>query len=433
MLAYQNKQQMTRRDKCAASVQENSVSRCLCWRKICRILFLSGSFLIVPPFYVFGSSDEPIGTHPLPAIPPPSSLSPEVRARETQEREDLKKELATCKSQMSVSEMKLQKTQGDLNRLQEKTSRIEAERDDAKRAVSVANKEKAEMAAKLKLLQAELVNSSRAVREVRESPSPVVQAEKVSTSPASSTLGASFVEKSTGLEFVYILGNEYEMGDTFGEGGADERPVNKVRVESFYMGKYEVTQKVWEQVMGNNPSAFKLGGRYPVEQVAWEDVQEFIVRFNKLSGKEYRLPTEAEWEYAATMRRDGKKERYGTRTGELSRKLANYGANTCCSGDESDGFEHTAPVGSYPLNDLGLHDMSGNVWELTQDCYEPYIGAFANNHAGSLPACTEKVIRGGSWYSGSESMRATYRERSSEAGSALGFRLVLPLSSPAGS
>ena len=157
------------------------------------------------------------------------------------------------------------------------------------------------------------------------------------------------------------------MGDTFGDGESDEKPMHEVCVDGFYMGKYEVTQGEWQKVMGSNPSRFKKGDCYPVEEVSWDDAQGFIRKLSSSSGKKFRLPTEAQWEYAA--RSGGKRLKYATSTGELNRKLANYGTEACCEGDSSDGYKNTAPVGSYPPNDLGLYDMSVNVWEWTQDRY----------------------------------------------------------------
>jgi formylglycine-generating enzyme required for sulfatase activity len=100
-------------------------------------------------------------------------------------------------------------------------------------------------------------------------------------------------------EMAYIQGGTFEMGDTRNEGSKDEKPVHTVKLDGFYMGKYEVTQRQWESIMGSNPSYFKDCPDCPVEQVSWEDVQEFLKKLNSKTGSKYRLPTEAEWEYAA--------------------------------------------------------------------------------------------------------------------------------------
>jgi len=147
------------------------------------------------------------------------------------------------------------------------------------------------------------------------------------------------------------------MGDTFGDGKKDEKPSHKVCVNDFYLGIYEVTQGQWEKVMGNNPSSFKKGNNYPVERVSWEDVQQFIHRLNSQTGRKYRLPTEAEWEYAA--RSGGKQEKYaGTnQEGEL-KEYAWFTANS--------DFQ-THPVGQKRPNGLGIYDMIGNVSEWCAD------------------------------------------------------------------
>lgn len=124
--------------------------------------------------------------------------------------------------------------------------------------------------------------------------------EKAAAGVTSPLPARPFTDPVTGMEFVFIKGGCFEMRDPFGDGDKDEKPVHQVCVDDFYLGKYEVTQGQWEKVMGNNPSYFKnCGGNCPVERVSWNDVQEFISRLNQRSGKRYRLPMEAEWEYAA--------------------------------------------------------------------------------------------------------------------------------------
>lgn len=169
-------------------------------------------------------------------------------------------------------------------------------------------------------------------------------------------------QRKTEIEMVLVVGGEYEMGET----------EETVEVESFYIGKYPITQKQWEEVMGTNPSEFK-GDDLPVESVSWHDAQKFIEKLNERTGKYYRLPTEAEWEWAA-------------RGGEKSKGYTYSGSNNLNSvgwySENSD--EKTHPVGRKKPNELGIHDMSGNVWEWCEDWYDDDRDT--------------KVIRGGSWH-----------------------------------
>ncbi|MDP2279759.1 MAG: SUMF1/EgtB/PvdO family nonheme iron enzyme, partial [Nitrospirota bacterium] len=179
------------------------------------------------------------------------------------------------------------------------------------------------------------------------------------------------IDPATGMEIVFVKGGCFQMGDTFGDGESDEKPVHEVCVDDYYIGKYEVTQGQWKAIMGNNPSHFKdCGDNCPVEQVSWNDVQEFIQKLNEKNnppsppftkgGKGgFRLPTEAEWEYAA--RSGGKSERYSG--GNDIDSVAWYNKN-------SGGKTH--PVGTKQPNGLGIYDMSGNVWEWVNDWYDEF-------------------------------------------------------------
>ena len=188
------------------------------------------------------------------------------------------------------------------------------------------------------------------------------------------------------------------MGDTFGDGTENERPVHEVCVDDFYIGKYPVTQAQWQSVMGNNPSHFKdCGGNCPVEQILWEDALKFIARLNELTSKKYRLPTEAEWEYAA--RSGGKKEKYSG--SNRATAVAWYQGN-------SGGRTH--PVGTKSPNGLGIYDMSGNVWQWVQDWSDPsyYRESPRSNPQGPAIGSLH-VMRGGSWLSPAWCARAACR------------------------
>jgi len=226
-------------------------------------------------------------------------------------------------------------------------------------------------------------------------------------------------EPLTGMEFVLVQGGCYRMGDPSGEENVDEEPAHEVCLSDFYMGRFEVTQEQWEKVMGGNPSFFKRGGRYPVENISWYDVQEFIRRLTRGTGLAFRLPTEGEWEYAA--RSGGRTEKWAGTNQESD--LDEYAWTDRNSGEEPH------PVGQKKPNGLGLFDMSGNVWEWVADWYDPdyYKSSPRNDPQGPTRSYDHsRVIRGGSWISRAEHVRSSLRARAipSVKGN-LGFRLVV--------
>ncbi len=239
------------------------------------------------------------------------------------------------------------------------------------------------------------------------------QAEEEAKKRAEAEAARKINEKMAG-EFVFVKGGCYRMGDTFGDGRPDERPVHEVCVNDFYLGKYEVTQGQWQGVMGYNPAYHKNGDEYPVEQVSWNDVQGFILKLNDKTGQFYRLPTEAEWEYAA--RSGGKPEKYSG-GGDVD-AVAWY---------QSTSGGKTRHVGTKAPNGLGIHDMSGNVWEWVQDWYGSgyYSGSPRNNPKGPSSG-THRVARGGGWSAEVESCSSTDREYLIPAGgnNSMGFRIV---------
>jgi len=232
------------------------------------------------------------------------------------------------------------------------------------------------------------------------------------------TSGDSFADSATGIQMVFVKGGCYQMGDTFGDGDKDEKPVHNACVSDFYIGKYEVTQGQWQKVMGSNPSRFSsCGDNCPVEQVSWNDIQGFIRKLNATTGKNYRLPTEAEWEYAA--RSGGKKEKYSGTDDSLD-DYAWYSSN---SGNK------THSVGQKKPNGLGIYDMTGNVWEWCSDSYgEKYYGESPRDNPQGPSSSSYRVLRGGGWSNGAQSSRAAIRSWDSpdyRYGSYLGFRVAV--------
>ena len=221
------------------------------------------------------------------------------------------------------------------------------------------------------------------------------------------------------IEMVWVSGGTFTMGAT-SEQGSDaynwEKPAHSVTLSGYYIGKYEVTQKLWKAVMGNNPSGFK-GDNLPVENVSWNEVQEFIKKLNQMTGKHYRLPTEAEWEYAA-------------RGGSNSRGYKYSGSNNIGSVawyTENSGSK-THPVGTKSSNELGIYDMSGNVLEWCQDWYSSnYYSSSSQRNPQGPASGSFRVGRGGGWLSDARSCRVSNRLGRVPGywSGALGFRLVL--------
>ena len=209
----------------------------------------------------------------------------------------------------------------------------------------------------------------------------------------------------------FMMGATSEMKDPYD----DEKPVHQVTLTNdYYMGKYEVPQALWEAVMGSNPSEYK-GDNLPVEMVSWNDCQEFISKLNSLTGRKFRLPTEAEWEYAA---RGGKKSRGYQYSGNSNiSNVAWYDGN---SGSKPH------PVGTKQANELGIYDMSGNVYEWCSDWYGSYSSSSQTNPTGA-DSGSGRVVRGGSWYDFAWGCRLSYRGSITPfyRGNDLGLRLAL--------
>lgn len=185
------------------------------------------------------------------------------------------------------------------------------------------------------------------------------------------------------IETISVVGGTFKMGSETGH--PDECPVHEVTLSDFEIGKYPVTQAQWVEIMGSNPSHFK-GDDLPVESVSWEDVQLFIEKLNEKTGLNYRLPSEAEWEYAA-------------RGGQLSNGFKYAGSDNLndVAWYRGNSGSKTHPVGLKASNELGIYDMSGNIYEWCADWYDSYTSDSQTNPIGPLTGDC-RVVRVGSWY-----------------------------------
>ena len=228
----------------------------------------------------------------------------------------------------------------------------------------------------------------------------------------------TFMVKGVAFKMVKVAGGTFQMGATPEQGSdadSDEKPVHSVTLPDYYIGQTEVTQELWQAVMGSNPSYFTGDNKCPVEQVSWNDCQEFIEKLNRLTGKNFRLPTEAEWEYAA---RGGNKSKGYKYSGSNNPDIVAWYS------DISRGKTH--PVAQKQANELGLYDMSGNVWEWCKDWYGGYSSNSQNNPIGASTG-SYRVLRGGSWYNYARGVRVSDRGSGTPdyRGNASGLRLAL--------
>jgi len=274
------------------------------------------------------------------------------------------------------------------------------------------------------------------------------QPEKVQVPLRSSASGNSYTDPTTGMEFVRVKGGCFQMGDTFGDGQDDEKPVHEVCVDDYSIGKTEVTVGQFRQFIDSSgyrtdaekddgcyvwkgskwnkerdkswrDPGFRQGDTHPVACVSWNDVSAYVDWLTEKSSKGVRLPTEAEWEYAA--RSGGKSEKWAGTSSESS--LANFAWYSGNSGDQ------THPVAQKKANGLGLYDMNGNVWEWVGDWYaDDYYAKSPRKNPQGPGGGANRVDRGGSWYLGATYVRTANRsgDRPGNRYNNLGFRLVLP-------
>lgn len=230
------------------------------------------------------------------------------------------------------------------------------------------------------------------------------------------TPAPNYTDAKTGMEFVLVPGGCYQMGNLQGGGSYTEYPVHEVCVDSFYIGKTEVTQGQWLKLMKENPSTIKLGDDYPVESLSRDDAAQFMKKMTDKSGKGYRLPTEAEWEFAC--RSGGKDQKFCG--GDNSKDVAWFDKNS---------NKKSNPVAQKKPNGLGIYDMSGSVWELCSDIFsrEYYETSPRQNPTGAASG-RHYIKRGGSWDINENFQRASTRGRGGydEKHYSTGFRIVFP-------
>ncbi len=254
--------------------------------------------------------------------------------------------------------------------------------------------------------------------------------DNATASPSAPRPGSRWVEPRSGIAFRWVPQGCFSMGspDAEAERGPDEGPQHEVCLSGFWMGETEVTQGQWAALMGSNPSLIKNGEAYPVDMVSWEMAQEFVAALNVASGGAFRLPTEAEWEYAC---------RAGTSTRfffgeEIIHDQASFDKRFSLPAEPLAPRRkakkkkklpakrvvrtwpnmHTSVVASFPANAYGLHDMHGNLWEWCQDVYDrDYYRRSPHENPRCEGEGTSRVLRGGSWVTKSEALRSANRSR----------------------
>lgn len=238
---------------------------------------------------------------------------------------------------------------------------------------------------------------------------------KMAWSRNTTNLQKEFIEELL-HEFIFVEGGTFLMGcnkTSVSQCDEAESPVHQVTISSFHITKYEITQLLWLEIMGYNPNSQK-NNKYPVTNVSWDECQDFIKRLNHITSLHFAIPTEAQWEFAA---RGGIKSKNTLFSGsEKIEEVAWYKEN-------SNSFFHI--IGTLKPNELGIYDMSGNVWEWCNDYYGPYSAETTKDPPGSISGIN-RVYRGGSWLDNKSYTRITNRNcgRSDYKMNCLGFRIV---------
>lgn len=270
-------------------------------------------------------------------------------------------------------------------------------------------------------------------REATEAQAPQVSDERTQLKQLGYELLTPFRDCAECPEMMVIPAGGFQMGSPEDEVGrySDEAPQHPVTLgRAFAMAKTEVTQGQWRALMGSDPSYFSAcGDQCPVEQVTWNDARNYALKLAESTGKHYRLPTEAEWEYAA---RAGTQTTFNTGNC-IYTEAANFDGHydyRYCHAIKSSQKLRVLPVGSFAANGFALHDMHGNVWEWVEDCWhESYAGAPNDGSAWTSGNCEKRVLRGGSWNVEPKALRSAQRnwEWMHDYNNAIGFRVALTL------
>ncbi len=328
-----------------------------------------------------------------------------------QEKKETEKQLKIKETELknTIEKKIYDKLQTEKTKLEQKNDEIKKQLNQKDKEISYLNKQLTEKQAKIKQLEKE-------IQKLKNPPKPKPkEAERIRSRV---TQLADFTEKigNTAFDMIAVKEGTFKMGDEHNDLWDATKPVHNVNIKDFFIAKYQVTQKLWQEIMGNNPSNFK-GDNLPVETVSWDDVQEFIKKLNSKTSKKYRLPSEAEWEFAARggTESNGYKYAGSNNIDEVAEYRRNNGKNT-------------KNVGGKKANELGIYDMSGNVWEWCQDKWnDDYKGAPTDGSAWESGSGSLRVYRGGGWSINAGYCRVAYRYYyyADARSNNLGFRLAL--------
>ena len=272
---------------------------------------------------------------------------------------------------------------------------------------------------KNKPVKSTATQKSQPAKKVVKSQAKPVQKRSSQSSRPTAQSNRTFTVNGVSFTMVRVQGGTFQMGSNDGDAFNDEKPIHSVTLSSYYIGQTEVTQALWTAVMGSNPSCFK-GENLPVERVSWDDCQSFITKLNQLTGEHFRLPTEAEWEFAAKGGRQGRGFEYSGNSNIDNVAWYHYNSGSL-----------THPVATKQPNELGIYDMSGNVKEWCQDWDGMYSSSSQTNPTGPASG-SYRVIRGGGWGNFAKYCRSAYRSDGHAPDYRdcyLGLRLVLSESS----